>query len=76
MTYLLDVNVLMALIDPVHLAHEATHTWFEQVARYDWATCTLTKNGVIRIIGNPKYANTPGSPGAVTETVTARRKRP
>ena len=30
MTYLLDVNVLIALIDPTHVSHDAAHHWFEK----------------------------------------------
>ena len=26
--YLLDVNVLLALSDPMHIHHEAAHRWF------------------------------------------------
>ena len=28
MIFLLDVNVLIALIDPTHVGHEAVHKWF------------------------------------------------
>lgn len=27
-TFLLDVNVLLALSDPMHIHHEAAHRWF------------------------------------------------
>jgi toxin-antitoxin system PIN domain toxin len=64
-SYLLDVNVLIALIDPGHVAHDAAHGWFETSGNKDWASCPMTENGVIRIVGNPKYTNTPGSPAAV-----------
>lgn len=73
MTYLLDVNVLIALIDPAHVAHDAAHAWFEQTGYENFATCPLTENGVIRIVGNPKYPNSPGSPAAVASIVTALR---
>jgi toxin-antitoxin system PIN domain toxin len=66
-TFLLDVNVLIALIDPTHVAHEAAHRWFETEGRQSWATCPLTENGLIRIVGHPKYPNTPGSPAAVAQ---------
>ncbi len=65
MTFLLDVNVLIALIDPTHLSHDAAHRWFENQGAARWATCPITMNGVVRIVGNPKYPNTPGSPAAV-----------
>jgi toxin-antitoxin system PIN domain toxin len=61
-TFLLDVNVLIALLDPAHVGHDAAHAWFEHEGRLDWATCPITQNGVIRIIGNPRYPNSTGSP--------------
>ena len=69
MTYLLDVNVLIALIDPAHVGHDDAHLWFDSVGRNSWATCPTTENGVIRIVSNPKYPNTPGSPAFVAEIV-------
>jgi toxin-antitoxin system PIN domain toxin len=64
-TFLLDVSVLIALIDPTHVAHDAAHLWFADTGMQSWATCPLTENGVIRIVGNPRYANSAGSPAAV-----------
>ncbi|MBB3933706.1 hypothetical protein GGR25_004784 [Kaistia hirudinis] len=69
MTFLLDVNVLIALIDPGHVAHEDAHRWFGSTGRSSWATSPITENGVIRIIGSPKYPNSPGSPAAVADIV-------
>ena len=71
MTYLLDVNVLIALIDPAHVAHDAAHAWFEGVGHESWATCPLTENGVIRIVSHPKYPNSPGSPGGARTALSA-----
>lgn len=62
MTYLLDVNVLIALIDRMHIAHNAARSWFLGTGAASWASCPLTQNGVIRIIGSPRYANSAGSP--------------
>lgn len=76
MTYLLDVNVLVALIDPAHIAHDAAHVWFESSGHQDWATCPMTENGVIRVVGHPKYTNTPGSPAMVAGIVTRLRELP
>jgi toxin-antitoxin system PIN domain toxin len=72
----LDVNVLVALIDPGHVAHNAAHIWFERSGHENWATCPLTENGVIRIVGHPRYPNTPGSPAVVAEIVTTMRNLP
>ena len=67
MTDLLDVNVLIALIDPVIAHHQKAQSWFASIGRNAWATCPLTENGVIRIVGNPRYPNSPGSPKEVAE---------
>lgn len=76
MTYLLDVNVLIALIDPGHVAHDDAHAWFAATGRVAWATCPITENGVIRIVGGPRYPNSPGSPAVVAEIVGKLRNLP
>ena len=76
MTFLLDINVLIALIDPGHVAHDDAHDWFATTGRTSWATCPITENGVIRIVGNPKYPNSPGSPSLVMEIVGTLRSLP
>lgn len=73
MRFLLDINVLIALIDPAHISHDAAHRWFETQGQTAWATCPLTENGVIRIVGHPKYPGTPGSPAKVAALVTQLR---
>jgi uncharacterized protein len=52
---LLDVNVLVALLDPEHVHHDVAHAWFSESSRSGWATCPLTENGLIRVVSNPKY---------------------
>jgi toxin-antitoxin system PIN domain toxin len=64
-TYLLDINVLLALSDPLHIHHEAAHQWFAQKGKKSWATCPLTENGFVRIAGHPQYPNRPGDVQAV-----------
>ncbi len=68
--FLLDVNVLIALIDPVHVQHDRAHEWFAAEGRDAWATCPLTENGVLRIVGHPRYPSSPGTPAAVAELMT------
>ena len=62
---LLDVNVLIALLDPQHVHHEPSHCWFQAHGRDGWATCPLTQNALLRILGNPRYPNSPGGPAVV-----------
>ena len=76
MTYLLDVNLLVALIDPAHVGHDAAHAWFASEGSGSWATCPITENGVIRVAGHPKYPNTPGSPAAVMPILMHLRTLP
>jgi len=66
-TYLLDVNLLLALFDSAHQHHEPAHLWFGQVGRHSWATCPITENGFTRVISNPAYANSPISPELAVE---------
>jgi len=65
MIYLLDINLLLALTDPMHVHHESSHQWFTKKGQRGWATCPLTENGFIRIAGHPNYPNRPGDISAV-----------
>ena len=76
MTFLLDVNVLIALIDPTHVSHGDVHRWFALEGSASWATCPMTENGVLRIVGNPRYPNTPGSPAVVAVVLGRLRALP
>lgn len=58
--FLLDVNVLLALTDPMHVHHDAAHGWFAEIGRQSWATCPITENGFVRVASNPRYPNRPG----------------
>ena len=65
MIHLLDANVLIALGDATHEHAEAAMEFFKSRAvREGWATCPLTENAFLRIMGNPKY---PGGPGSTKE---------
>ena len=74
--FLLDVNVLIAPVDPAHVAHDAAHEWFEQQGHKAWATCPLTENGLLRIVGGARYPNSPGTPAAVAPLLAALRALP
>jgi uncharacterized protein len=69
--FLIDVNALIALIDPAHVQHDRAHAWFAASGRKAWATCPLTQNGVLRIVGHARYPNSPGTPAAVAEILRA-----
>ena len=52
--YLLDVNVLIALVDPAHVQHDQAHEWFARTGLKAFATCPITETGLLRIVGHPK----------------------
>ena len=64
-SYLLDVNLLLALCDPRHVHHECAHRWFHGIGKQEWATCPITENGFIRIASQPRYPNSPGGVAVV-----------
>ena len=72
-TFLLDVNILIALVDPAHVQHDEAHAWFSRVGKRNFATCPITENGLLRIVGHPKYPNSPGPPSSVANLLAAFR---
>ena len=67
MIHLLDVNFLIALGDTNHPHRASALRFFERCVQQGWATCPLTENAFIRIMGNPGYA------GGLGSTLEARR---
>lgn len=74
--HLLDVNVLIALVDPAHADHERAHDWFGSVGHRGFATCPITENGLLRIVGHPQYPGSPGPPSAVADALRGLRALP
>lgn len=52
-TYLLDVNVLVALAWPNHVAHRAVRHWVSTHRGTPMASCPLTELGFVRVSMNP-----------------------
>lgn len=76
MTDLLDVNVLIALVDPRHVFHQAANEWFQSEAKASWATCPITENGLVRIVGSSRYRNPIGPPSEIVGILTLLRETP
>lgn len=55
MTYLLDVNVLVALLWKPHAHHEAAVHWLESHTA-PWATSPFTEAGFVRIVSTPAFS--------------------
>lgn len=64
---LLDVNVLIALADNSHIHHSLAHNWFSGQENRPFATCPITQNGFLRIVGHPRYPGGPGTPRALLD---------
>jgi toxin-antitoxin system PIN domain toxin len=54
--YLLDTNVLVALLWPSHGQHDTAVRWFARRRAKGWATCSLTEAGFVRIVSNPAFS--------------------
>ena len=74
MTFLLDLNLLLALAWPSHVHHDIAHGWFEGEKSPHWATCPLTQLGFVRLSSNPAFtadAVTPNAALAMLAEMTA-----
>lgn len=52
---LLDANVLIAMGDQGHVHHARVQQWFHVRRPISWATCPLTENAFLRIVGGSSY---------------------
>lgn len=76
MRYLLDVNVLIALIDRYHIHHDLAHAWLGMRGQDGWATCAITENGLVRIVSNKKYPQSPGSASTLVDMLSTLKYAP
>ena len=54
MTYLLDANVVFALVWSLHEHHVRAHAWMDNLGEQRWATNPLIDLAVLRLLLNPK----------------------
>lgn len=57
MRALLDVNVLVALLDAMHVHHRIATDWLASHLQLGWASCPSTQNGCIRVLSLSAYRN-------------------
>lgn len=72
--WLLDANLLIALTHAAHVHHREAHSWFAQVPKRSFATCTLTQLALVRLSCNPRVtgkAITPAQAMVVLAELTA-----
>lgn len=60
-SYLLDLNVLLALVDSGHQHHQKTTEWFESYGKFNWGLCPLTECAFLRVAANPAYRPEPNA---------------
>jgi uncharacterized protein len=65
MIALLDVNMLIALMDPKHVHHSRARLWWAKGKDAGWASCPITQNGFLRVVTLGGYPNRFPLPDAV-----------
>ncbi len=69
--YLLDTNLLIALLWPSHERHGLAVKWFTRHRAKGWATCPLTEAGFVRIVSNPAFSRDAVQPREALHVLTA-----
>lgn len=69
--YLLDTNLLIALLWPSHERHELALKWFSRHRAKGWATCPLTQAGFVRIVSNPAFSRDAVQPREAIQVLSA-----
>lgn len=54
--FLLDVNVLVALLWPRHVHHEVAKLWYDGNFHAGIRTCPITQAGFVRILSSPRFS--------------------
>jgi len=75
-TYLLDVNVLVAMSWPQHTLHTTALKWMARHAHEGWATCPFTQAGFVRIISNPAFSRDALQPQEALSLLRANLEHP
>ncbi len=73
MTWLFDVNVLVAIADPEHVFHPSIHRWTATQVYRTWATCPITENGMIGVMSQQSYHGSRITAPEAIETLRAMK---
>jgi len=73
---LLDVNVLIALLEPDHAFFERAQEWFKSSGKENWGVCPLTEIGFLRITTNPSFRPGPRTHDQATAILAELENRP
>jgi toxin-antitoxin system PIN domain toxin len=55
--YLVDVNLLIALVDEEHTHYPAATNWLNAMGDEVWGACAFSQAGFLRIMTNPKLGS-------------------
>lgn len=69
--YLLDTNLLIALLWPRHEQHGPAVKWFTRHRSAGWATCPFTEAGFVRIVSNPAFSRDSVQPREANHVLSA-----
>ena len=69
--YLLDTNLLIALLWTSHERHELAVKWFTRHRAKGWATCPITQAGFVRIVSNPAFSRDAVQPREAIQVLSA-----
>jgi uncharacterized protein len=73
---LLDVNVLIALLEPGHEFFQRAQEWFKSSGKDNWGICPITEIGFIRITTNPSFCPGPRTHEQATAILAELANRP
>jgi len=73
---LLDVNVLIALLEPGHDFFQKAQEWFRSSGKDNWGVCPLTEIGFVRITTNPSFYPGPRTHEQATFALAELANRP
>lgn len=74
--YLLDVNVLLALLWPDNPDNPAAERWFRENHRKGWATCPATQASFVRLSSNRSFTPNALNPSAALSLLEKNIKHP
>lgn len=74
--YLLDTNLLIALLWSSHEHHDRALKWFARHRARGWATCPLTEAGFARIVSNPAFSRDAVQPREAIHVLSANTAVP
>jgi uncharacterized protein len=69
--YLLDTNLLIALLWPSHERHDLALKWFTRHRARGWATCPIIQAGFVRIVSNPAFSRDAVQPREAIQVLSA-----